>query len=131
MPRITPAGAFSAFLLLLAAAPAAALEPPYFAAYRGARCNLEPSGSLTCRYRVGADLEFNLKRVSERGVQLEIVRNTPEGDYYLEPGLVDRCAVVKHGRRGTEGGGAEQSYALISGKNGLVYQSLRECRLSK
>ena len=116
---------------MLAAAPAAALEPPYFAAYRGARCNLEPTGSLTCRYRVGADLEFLLKRVAERDVRLEILRNTPEGDYTLQPELVDRCAVVKHGRRGTAGGGPEQSYALISGKNGLVYQSLRECRLSK
>ena len=130
MPRITPAGAFSA-LLLFAAAPAAALEPPYFAAYHGAHCDLEPSGALTCRYRVGADLEFLLKLVSERGVHLEILRNSPEGDYYLEPGLVDRCAVVKHGQRGLAGGGRELSYALVSGKNGLVYQSLRECRLSR
>jgi hypothetical protein len=117
--------------LLLAAAPAAALEPPYFAAYNGARCNLEPTGSLTCRYRVGADLEFLLKKVAERDVRLEILRNSPEGDYYLEPKLVDRCASVRHGRRGVAGGGFEHSYALISGKNGLVYQSLRECRLSK
>jgi hypothetical protein len=130
LPRITPAGAFSA-LLLLAAAPAAALEPPYFAAYRGAHCNLEPSGSLTCRYRVGADLDFRLRRVAERDVKLEILRNTPEGDYQLQPELVDRCAVVKHGKRGLEGGGFEHNFALISGKNGLVYQTLRECRLSK
>ncbi|HKX37535.1 MAG TPA: hypothetical protein VJN20_02650 [Burkholderiales bacterium] len=116
---------------MLAAAPAAALEPPYFAAYNGARCNLEPSGSLTCRYRVGADLEFLLKRVAERDVRLEILRSSPAGDYYVEPKLVDRCAAVRHGRRGVAGGGFEHSYALISGKNGLVYQSLRECRLSK
>jgi hypothetical protein len=130
LPRITPAGAFSA-LLLLAAAPAAAIEPPYFAAYHGARCNLEPAGSLTCRYRVGADLEFMLKRVAERDVRLEILRNSAEGDYYVEPKLVDRCASVRHGRRGLEGGGFAYSYALVSGKNGLVYQSLRECRLSR
>ena len=130
MPRITPAGAFSA-LLLLAAAPATAIEPPYFAAYHGARCNLEPAGTLTCRYRVGADLEFTLRRVAERDVQLEILRNSPEGDYTLEPRLVDRCAVVKHGRRGMEGGGFEHNFALVSGKNGLVYQTLRECRLSR
>ena len=130
MPRITPAGAFSA-LLLLAAAPAAAIEPPYFAAYHGARCNLEPAGSLTCRYRIGADLEFMLKRVAERDVQLEILRNSAEGDYTLEPRLVDRCAVVKHGRRGMAGGGFGHNFALVSGKNGLVYQTLRECRLSR
>jgi hypothetical protein len=117
--------------MLFAAAPAAALEPPYFAAYRAAKCDLEPSGSLTCRYRIGADLDFTLKRVSERGVHLEILRNTPEGDYYLQPELVDRCAVVRHGLRGVQGGGPEHSYALISGNNGLVYQSMRECRLSR
>lgn len=130
MPRITPAGAFSA-LWLLAAAPAAALEPPYFAAYRAARCDLEPSGSLTCRYRIGADLEFVLRRVAERGVRLEILRNTPEGDYYVEPALTDGCASVRHGRRGIAGGGGEFQYALVSGRNGLVYPSLRQCRLSR
>lgn len=130
MPRITPAGALSAFLLL-AAAPAAAIEPPYFAAYHGARCDLEPTGALTCRYRVGADLEFLLRRVAERDVRLEILRNSPEGDYTVDPVLEDRCAAVRHGGRGVAGGGNPYSYASVSGKNGLVYQTLRECRLSK
>lgn len=116
---------------LLAAAPAAAVDSPYLTTLYAAKCDLEPSGELTCRYRVGADLEFLLKRVSERDVRLQILRNDPEGDFTIEPALVDRCVLVKHGRRGIAGGGGQYNYALVSGKNGIVYRSMRECRLSR
>lgn len=118
-------------LLLLAAAPAAALQPPFEATVHGAKCNLEPTGLLTCHYRVGADLEFTLRRVAERDVRLEIQRSDPQGDYVVDPKLEDRCAVVRHGRRGLEGGGSMTRSASVSGKNGMVYLSLRECWLSR
>jgi hypothetical protein len=41
----------AAFAALLLAASAAASVEPYVAALHGAKCDLEPSGALTCRYR--------------------------------------------------------------------------------
>ncbi len=118
-------------LLALAAAPAAALESPFDATTHGAKCDLEPTGFLTCHYRVGADLEFTLRRVAEPDVRLEIQRSDPQGDYAVAPKLESRCAVVRHGRRGLEGGGLMTQFALVSGKNGMVYRTLRKCRLSR
>lgn len=133
MPRITPAGAFSGALVaaLLCAAPAAAQETPYAATSRGAHCDLIAEGTLTCRYRVGRDLEFLLHRVAEPDVRLEIVRSDPEGDYIIEPVLQDRCVFVRFGRRGMAAGGSDFVFAAASGRNGMVYRSLRECRLGR
>lgn len=132
MLRNIRAGACSGALLaaLLAAAPAAAQETPYSATLRGAHCDLEVDGTLTCRYVVGRDLEFSLRRVARRDVKLEIAHSDPEGDYYVEPGLVSRCAVVRFGARSASPGSG-YAFALVSGKNGIVYRSLRECRLSR
>jgi len=133
LPRNTPAGAFSVALVaaLLCAAPAAALETPYAATNRGAQCGLQTDGTLTCRYRVGRDLDFTLRRVAEPGVSLEIARSDPEGDYYIEPALMSRCVLVRYGRRGMAQGGSEYVFAVVSGRNGIVYRSLRECRLGR
>jgi hypothetical protein len=132
LPRNTRAAAFSGALLaaLLAAAPAAAQETPYSAASRGAHCDLELDGTLGCRYVVGRDLEFFLRRVARPDVRLEIVRSDPAGDYYVEPALISRCALVRFGRRNATPG-SDYAIALVSGKNGMVYRRLRECRLSR
>jgi hypothetical protein len=117
--------------LLLAAAVAAAQETPYAATSRGARCDLDASGALTCRYVVGRDLEFTLRRVAEPDVSLEIVRSDQAGDYYVERELVSRCALVRYGERSMAISGSNYVFAVVSGKNGLVYRSLRECQLSR
>jgi hypothetical protein len=134
LPRITRAGAYSALLALLAlfaGAAAAEVASPYLAARHGAKCDLEPSGALTCRYVVGKNLEFFLHRVTEKDVRLRIVRNSPQGEHTVEPAMRDGCAVVKHGRAGLAAGGGELSFGFVSGRNGMVYRSLRECRLSR
>ena len=133
MPRTTPAGAFSGALVaaLLSAAPAVALETPYAATSRGAHCALQPDGTLTCRYRVGRDLEFTLNRVAEPGVSLEIGRAGPDGDYDIEPAMNSRCVFVRYGKRGMAQGGSDYVFAVVSGRNGMVYRSLRECRLAR
>jgi hypothetical protein len=134
LPRNTPAGACSGALLaalLLAAAGAVAQETPYAATSRGASCNLDASGTLNCRYVVGRDLEFTLHRVAEPVVALEIVRSDQAGDYYVEPELVSRCVVVRYGERSLAVSGSNFVFAMVSGKNGMVYRSLRECRLSR
>jgi hypothetical protein len=113
-----------------ALAPAGAQETPYAATSRGAACNLEVDASLTCRYVVGRDLEFVLRRVSQPQVTLDIVRADPAGDYTIEPTLLGQCVLVRFGGRvGTPGAG--YVYATVSGKNGLVYRSLQECRASR
>jgi hypothetical protein len=133
LPRNTPAGAFSGALVaaLLCAAPAAAQETPYAATSRGAQCALQPDGTLSCRYRVGRDLEFALNRVAEANVSLEIARSDPEGDYYVETSLQSRCALVRYGKRAMAVGGSAYVFAVVSGRNGMVYRSLRECRLGR
>lgn len=108
-----------------------AQETPYAATSRGASCNLDASGSLDCRYVVGRDLEFRLRRVAEPDVALEIVHSDHAGDYYVEPELVSRCAVVRYGERSFAVSGSNYVFAMVSGKNGMVYRSLRECRLSR
>jgi len=129
LPRTIRAGAFSA--LLAAATAAAAIEPPYEAVQRGADCNLRPDGSLGCRYRVGKDLEFELHRIGERGVGLRLTRSSEAGDYRADREMMSRCVFVRHGERGREAGGGEFDYAFVSGRNGFVYRSLRECRLAR
>jgi hypothetical protein len=133
LPRTTPAGASSGALLaaLLFAAGVAAQETPFAATSRGAQCDLVPDGSLSCRYRVGRDLEFSLARVGEYNVKLDVVRSDPEGDYYLESALMDRCVLVRYGKRSLAVGGSEYVFAVVSGRNGTVYRSLRECRLGR
>ena len=133
MPRITPAGAFSGALVaaLLCAATAAAQETPYAATSRGAQCGLQTDGTLTCRYRVGRDLDFMLHRVAEPSVSLEILRSDPEGDYVVEPELNSRCVLVRFGGRSMAQGGSDFVMAAVSGRNGMVYRSLRECRLGR
>ena len=133
MPRITPAGAFSGALVaaLLCAAPAAAQETPYAATTRGAQCALQADGTLTCRYRVGRDLDFTLYRVADPGLRLEIARSDPEGDYTIEPSLQSNCVFVRYGKRSMAQGGSDFVFAVVSGRNGMVYRSLRECRLGR
>jgi len=118
-------------VLLAAAAVAAALEPPYEAARRGAHCNLETDGSLGCRYRVGRDLEFALRQVGEPGVHLVLERSSEAGDYRADTEMMSRCVFIRHGERGRAAGGSEFAYAFVSGKNGFVYRSLRDCRLAR
>jgi hypothetical protein len=117
--------------LLAAAAAAAALEPPYEATRRGAHCDLEADGSLACRYRVGRDLEFALREVGEPGLRLELERSSEAGDYRADAEMMSRCVFIRHGERGRAAGGSEFAYAFVSGRNGLVYRSLRDCRLAR
>jgi hypothetical protein len=134
LPRNTPAGACSGALLaalLFAAGSAAAQETPYAATSRGANCDLDASGILNCRYVVGRDLEFTLRRVAEPDVTLEIARSDQAGDYYVERELVSRCALVRYGQRSMAISGSNYVFAVVSGRNGMVYRSLRECRLSR
>lgn len=134
MPRITPGGAFRRALAaaaLAAAAPAQALEPPYEATQRGARCDLEADGSLGCRYVVGRDLEFALRRVGEPGVELRLLRSSDAGDYRADARMMSDCVFVRHGARGRAAGGADFVYAFVSGRNGRVYRQLSECRESR
>jgi hypothetical protein len=116
---------------LLVATAAAALEPPYEATRRGARCDLEPDGSLACRYRVGRDLEFALRRVGEPGTRLVLERSGESGDYRADREMMANCVFVRHGERGREQGGSEFAYAFVSATNGFVYRSLRECRQAR
>jgi hypothetical protein len=131
LPRTTRGGAFRRALAaaaLAAAAPAEAIETPFEAARRGARCNLEVDGSLTCRYAIGSDLVFTLRRVGEPGVALLIDRSHPEGDYIADADMIERCVFVRHGARGRAAGGSDFAYAYVSGRNGFVYGYLRQCR---
>ena len=117
--------------MLLCAAPAAALETPYAATSRGAQCGLQTDGTLTCRYRVGRDLDFTLLRVAQPDVSLEILRSDPEGDYTVERELNSRCALVRYGKRGMVQGSSQYVIAAVSGRNGMVYRSMRECRVAR
>jgi hypothetical protein len=98
---------------------------------RGVDCNLRPDGSLGCRYRVGRDLEFELQRVGEADVRLHLLRASDAGDYSADRKLLGRCVFVRHGARGREAGGSEFYFAFVSGRNGFVYRSLRDCRLAR
>jgi len=55
----------------------------------------------------------------------------PQGDYFVEPALVSRCALVRYGQRSFAVSGSNYAFAAVSGKNGLVYRTLRECRLAR
>jgi hypothetical protein len=104
---------------------------PYLAARHGTQCDLETDGALTCRYRIGASLEFVLRRVGEPGVRLQILRNDREGDYALDPEASGPCLVVRHGWSARPAPGAERNFAAVSAVNGVAYRTLRECRKAK
>lgn len=119
---------FSALLAL--AAPAQAIETPYDAARRGARCGLESDGSLTCRYRLGEGLEFTLTHVAQDGARLLWPRPASAGDYEAGP-MADGCVPVRYGALGLARGGSRFEHAFVSARNGFVYRSLRECRQAR
>lgn len=129
--RRVKATACAALCALVLAAPARASLEPYLAAWHGTRCDLETDGALTCRYRIGASLEFTLRRVGEPGVRLEVLRNEREGDYALDPEPRERCFVVRHGWSARPAAGAERNTAAISAVNGIAYRTLRECAKAK
>ncbi|HSG77265.1 MAG TPA: hypothetical protein VLA30_14150 [Burkholderiales bacterium] len=104
---------------------------PYLAASHGTKCDLETDGALTCRYRIGASLEFTLQRVGEPGMRLEVLRNEREGDYALDPEPRSTCLVVRHGWSARPAAGTERNTAAISTVNGIAYRTLRECRKAK
>lgn len=123
--------AMACAVLLLLAAPAQASVEPYLAATHGTRCDLETDHALTCRYRIGASLEFILRRVGEPGLRLEVLRNERAGDYALEPEPHGPCLVVRHGWSARPAAGAERNTAAISTVNGIAYRTLRECVRAK
>jgi hypothetical protein len=133
LPRITPAGACRGAIAvaLLWATAVAAQETPYAATSRGAQCALQKDGTLSCRYVVGRDLEFSLHRVAEKNVGLTITRSDPEGDYMIEPTMHSRCVLVRYGKRGMVQGTSQYVIAAVSGRNGMVYRSMRECRVAR
>jgi len=133
LPRITPAGACRGAIAvaLLWATAVAAQETPYAATSRGAQCALQKDGTLSCRYVVGRDLEFSLHRIAEKDVALAIARSDPEGDYIIEPTMNSRCVIVLYGKRGMARGGSQYVIAAVSGRNGMVYRSMRECRVAR
>ena len=116
--------------LLLVPSALASVEP-YLAAWHGTTCDLETDGALICRYRIGASLEFILRRVGEPGVRLEILRDDREGDYALDDELHGTCLVVRHGWSARPAPGAERNFAAVSAVNGVAYRTLRECRKAK
>jgi hypothetical protein len=123
--------ATAAFGALLLSAGALASVEPYLAAWHGTQCDLEPDGALTCHYRVGASLEFILRRVGEPDVQLEVLRNDRKGDYALDPGFLGPCLLIRHGWSARPATGAERNFAAVSSVNGLAYRTLRECRKAR
>lgn len=134
MPRTTPAGAFRrafAAAALAAASPAEALETPFEATRRGANCNLVPDGSLRCFYTVGEDLRFELRRIGEPDVALRILRSLARGHYIADAELLSGCVFVRHGPEGVAAGGLRFDYAFVSGRNGLVYDTLEDCRAGR
>ena len=114
-----------AFLLL--AAPAAQAEEPYTAVVHGTRCDLEADGALTCRYRVGASLEFVLRRVGTPEVEVAVLREDRPGDYALDPLRHGGCLFVRYGAAARPPPGMEHAYAVVSSVNGLAYRSLQRC----
>lgn len=116
--------------LLLAPAALASVEP-YLAVRHGTHCDLEADHALTCRYRIGASLEFVLTRVGEPGLRLEVLRNARDGDYALDPEPHGPCLVVRHGWSARPAAGAERNIAAISAVNGVAYRTLRECAGAK
>ncbi|HEX5093000.1 MAG TPA: hypothetical protein VFV84_09970 [Burkholderiales bacterium] len=116
---------------LVLAAPARALEEPYAAVVRGTRCDLEADASLTCRYRVGAGLEFVLRRVGGAAPRLEVIRDNREGDYTLDPVRHGTCLFVRFGWTGNPAPGMEHQYATVSMVNGLAYRSLARCAAAR
>lgn len=116
--------------LLLAPATLASVEP-YLAAKHGTHCDLEADHALTCHYRIGASLEFVLRRVGEPGLRLEVLRNERDGDYALKPEPHGPCLLVRHGWSARPAAGAERNIAALSTVNGIAYRTLRECVRAK
>jgi hypothetical protein len=125
------ASAAAGLAALLAALPASAGEETYLAVSRGARCGLQADGSLTCRYRVGAGLEFVLHRVGEPAVRLEVLREQPDGDYRLDPVRHGTCLFVRDAGPAPAAGNPARRYAVVSTVNGAVYRGLGRCSAAR
>lgn len=92
------------------------------------------SQTLSCQYRVGADLHLSIDGIGQEDTGVTFMRSNAEGDFYATYGILHGCVVVKRGnkRYSPEPVGPDpmSDYAFISPRNGKVYRSWPQCKFA-
>ena len=122
-------GTLSLAMILL---PTVATAGPAFdLTVRGASCKQNSQGSLICHYLVGKDLEFSVTAAGESETGVSFLRSNIKGDYFARFGVMHGCVVVAEGEATAKVSSGPADYAFVSTKNGRVYQTWQECKVSK
>lgn len=110
-----------------------AINSTYDEVLKGKQCAAHSnSQTLSCQYRVGADLHLSIDGIGQEDTGVTFVKSNADGDFYATYGVLHGCVVVKRGPKSyTEapgGPGSMSDYAFISPRNGKVYRSWPECK---
>lgn len=127
---------------LFAGASVSAVRATYEEVLAGKECQVsEEDQTISCKYRVGKDLEFSIDGIGSPMVGVTFLKSNFHGDYYAAFGLLHGCVIVKRGRkihekileefaRGEMGKveAVNGIYAFVSPKNGKVYEDWPSCQ---
>ena len=92
-----------------------------------ARSTAEP-GTMECRYRVGASLEFTIAGVGLPDAGIAFDRSNKSGDYFAGFGLQHQCVIVWPGAAITGSAPARATdVAFVSPRDGKVYKDWAAC----
>lgn len=100
-------------------------NPTYDAVVAGKQCS-ESRGEISCQYRVGLSLYFEIVAIGVRDAGVTFYKVDVDGDFYATFGLLHGCVIVKPGRKLQRSG--VLSLAFVSPANGKVYQTWEECQ---
>lgn len=113
------------FIFTLLSSAVWAADKAYEDTIKGKKC-IESNQQLSCKYKVGKDLEFTIDGIGLSGTMITIFHSNWDGDYYANYLLKYDCVTVKHGKKNHDLFSLGDT-AFVSSKNGKVYKTLKEC----
>ena len=97
----------------------------------GSACKAASDGSLSCKYKIGNDLEFSIASVGEADAGISFLRSNFNGDYYARFGVMHGCVIITKGMAAPARSLPLDDYVFVSPKTGKIYKNWQECQVAK
>jgi len=97
----------------------------YEAVLAGKKCQEGTSQNLSCRYKVGQSLDFEIGPFGDPYNTITFYRSDYNGGYYAKFGMLHGCVVITPGVNEKRW---LSDFAFVSPKNGKVYRDWVKCQ---